>query len=200
MHMKHLALLLLLTLSVLSKVQAQDETSPSDYRFPLVISLQFHGFTMPFKNLSSNFRNVGLGIGTELSLNSTNTWVQQVQAVWFRNKAIGNGLLLYSQNVWRPTIESFFAEVKFGAGYLYSFRPGTSYESVNGRWMSAGRRGKGMLALPLGITAGSYTSLESSSLAPFVSYQFMLVKGYNTSIPIVPQTLLQTGVLIGEKK
>lgn len=191
---------ILFMLAVLSTVQAQNEVAPSDYRFPLTISIQFHGFTMPFKNLSSNFRNVGLGIGTELSLNSSNTWVQQVQAVWYRNKAIGNGLLLYSQNVWRPTIESSFTEIKFGAGYLYSYRPSTSYESVNGKWISAGKKGKGMLALPLGISAGSYKPLKASSIAPFVSYQFMLVKGYNTSIPIVPQTLLQTGVLIGEKK
>lgn len=191
---------MLLTLSVPSNVQAQSETVPSDYRFPLTVSIQFHGFTMPFKNLSSNFRNVGLGFGTEVSLNSSNTWVQQVQAVWYHNKAIGNGLLLYSQNVWRPTIESSFAEVKFGAGYLYSFRPSVSYESVNGKWSSIGKKGKGMLTLPLGVSVGSYRSLQSSSLAPFVSYQFMLVKGYNTSIPIVPQTLLQAGVLMGEKK
>lgn len=198
--MKHRMLLILLTLSVLSKIQAQTEVVPSDYRFPLTISVQFHGFTMPFKNLSSNFRNVGLGIGTELSLNSANTWIQQVQAVWYRNKVVGNGLLIYSQNVWRPTLESSFAEVKFGAGYLYSFRPSTSYESVNGKWSSKGKNGKGMLALPLGVSVGSYSFLETSSFAPFVSYQFMLVKGYNTSIPIVPQTLLQTGVLMGEKK
>lgn len=198
--MKQFALLTLLTLSVPAKVQAQDQTVPSDYRFPLTISIQFHGFTMPFKNLPANFRNVGLGIGTELSLNPVNTWVQQVQAVWYHNKAIGNGLLLYSQNVWRPTLESSFAEIKFGAGYLYSFRPSTSYESVNGKWSSTGKKGKGMLALPLGVSVGSFRSLQSSSLAPFISYQFMLVKGYNTSIPIVPQTLLQTGVLIGEKK
>lgn len=198
--MKNFALLILFTLSVSSKVQAQSETAPSDYRFPLIISIQFHGFTMPFKNVSSNFRNVGLGIGTEVSLNAANTWVQQVQAVWYRNKAIGNGLLLYSQNVWRPTAKSSFAEVKFGAGYLYSFRPSTSYESIDGKWVNTRKKGKGMLALPLGVSLGSYASLKSSLLAPFVSYQFMVVKGYNASIPIVPQTLLQTGALIGEKK
>lgn len=197
--MKRLLLSVLFTVFLLPKVWAQ-EVTPSDYRFPLTISLQFHGFTMPFKDLSSNFRNVGIGIGTELSLNSANTWVQQVQAVWYHNKSVGNGLLLYSQNVWRPTIESSFAEVKFGAGYLYSFRPSTSYESVNGKWSSTGKKGKGLLALPLGISAGSYSSLASSSLAPFISYQFMLVTGYNTSIPLVPQTLLQTGVLLSEKK
>lgn len=198
--MKQPTLFILFTLLVLSKVHAQSHEVPSDYRFPLAISIQFHGFTMPFKNLSSNFKNVGFGVGTELSLNSANTWVQQVQILWYRNKTIGNGLLIYSQNVWRPTIESSFAEVKFGAGYLYSFRPSTAYKSVNGKWMSGGKKGKGMLALPLGVSFGSYSSLMSSSLAPFVSYQFMLVKGYNASIPIVPQTLLQTGVLISEKK
>lgn len=197
--MKRLTTSLLFCIFLLSKTQAQ-EVATSDYRFPLTISIQFHGFTMPFKNLSSNFRNVGLGIGTELSLNSANTWVQQVQIVWYHNKAIGNGLLLHSQNIWRPTIESSFAEVKFGAGYLYSFRPSVSYKSVDGKWTNVGKKGKGMLALPFGVSVGSYASLKSSSLAPFISYQFMLVKGYNTSIPIVPQTLVQTGVLLSEKK
>lgn len=197
--MKRITLSLLFTVFLLPNSLAQ-EVATSDYRFPLTISIQFHGFTMPFKNLSSNFRNVGLGIGTELSLNSTNTWVQQVQIVWYHNKTIGNGLLLHSQNVWRPTIESSFAEVKYGAGYLYSFRPSESYKSVNGKWISVGKKGKGMLTLPVGVSVGTYSLLESSSIAPFISYQFMLVKGYNTSIPIVPQTLVQTGVLLSEKK
>ena len=186
---------------VLFKSQAQNETVPADYRFPISISVQFHGFTMPFKNLSSNFKNIGIGIGTELSLNTNNTWVQQMKVLWYRNKAIGNGLLIYSQNVWRPGIESSaFAEVKFGLGYLHSFRPSTSYQHVNGNWISTGKKSKGMLALPLGVSMGSYASLESYSLAPFVSYQFMLVKGYNASIPLVPQTIVQAGALVGEKK
>jgi hypothetical protein len=30
-------------------------------------------------------------------------------------------------------------------------------------------------------------------LSPFVSYQFLLVSGYNPSLPLVPETLIQVG-------
>jgi hypothetical protein len=197
--MKNLIGFVLLCMLFQSNLHAQSESVSADYNFPFIVTLQFHGFTVPFKNLNSNIRNVGIGIGTEVSLNDTHTWIQQVHAIWYRNKSIGNGLLFYSQNVWRPSYEETFAEVKLGAGYLYSFRPTPSFKSVNGQWTSVGKKGKGMLAVPLGVSIGSYSAVATTSLAPFVSYQFMVIKGYNTSIPIVPQTLLQAGALISDK-
>ena len=175
-------------------LQAQD-TRTQPYRdFPVVITLQFHSLSMPFKNLGSNFSNIGIGIGTEVSLNGKHNWVQQMTILWYTNKAVGNGIFMYTQNAWRPTIESNgFAEVKAGVGYLFSFRPSTSYQQVNDVWQSVGTKGKGMFAIPVGATLGFNHQTTERYYAPFLSYQFLLVSGYNKSIPVVPQTLIQVG-------
>jgi hypothetical protein len=169
--------------------------SPTTYsRFPLVVSIQFHAFSVPLHDLTHNFRNVGIGLGTEINYNRKANLVQQLSMVWYRNQAMGNGLLFYTQGAWRPEIQSdFFTELKAGVGYLLSFRPVDSYEQKNGNWISAGRKGKGMLTLPLGVSVGYNTQIGSTPISPFVSYQFLVVSGYNTSIPIVPETLVQIG-------
>jgi hypothetical protein len=120
--------------------------------------------------------------------------------LWYHNKTMGNGLLFYSQAVWRPTLGSdVYAEVKAGAGYLYSFLPSTPLKSVNGQWISAGHKGKGMLTLPMGVSLGKNIYSSGANYSPYVSYQFLPVSGYNKSIPLVPETLLQAGIRIHSK-
>ncbi|MEJ0056643.1 MAG: hypothetical protein WDN75_13910 [Bacteroidota bacterium] len=172
----------LVCLGLAFSLQAQNDNR--DYRnFPIVITLQFHCFALPFKDLKSNFSNIGIGLGTEVSLNGKQNWAQQFSAVWYHNKNLGNGLLFYSQAAWRPTVGSdVFAEVKAGAGYLYSFRPITSYKLVDGNWVSAGHQGKGMLAVPVGVSVGHNGYSSGTYFSPFVSYQFLLMSGYNKSI------------------
>lgn len=171
---------------------AQDSKSYSD--FPLTISLNFHAFTLPFRDLKANFTNIGIGLGTEVALNSSATWVQQVGVVWYHNKALGNGLLFSTQNVWRPAVGSNgYAEVKGGVGYLQSFLPTKGFRLNNGTWQETSRKGKGMFCVPLGIGAGYDIRTSQSFQSPFVNYQFIAVTGYNTSIPVVPNTLLQIG-------
>jgi hypothetical protein len=149
---------------------------------------------MPFKDLATNFSNVGIGIGTEVSYNGKPTGVQQLTAVWYHNKRMGNGLLFYTQAVWRPSLGSTaYGELKTGVGYYYSFRPVESYKQVNGKWISAGHKGKGMLTIPTGISLGSSSYSTDTYLSPFVSYQFLLLKNYNHDIPLVPETLIQVG-------
>ncbi len=176
----------------------QAQTDNSNYRnFPIVVTLQFHCFSLPFRDIKSNFSNVGFGLGTEVSLNGKQNWAQQVSVVWYHNKMLGNGLLFYSQMAWRPTVSSdVFTEVKAGAGYLYSFRPIESFKQVNGKWVSAGHKGKGMLTLPVGVSVGHNGYSNGTYFSPFVSYQFLIVSGYNKSIPVVPETLVQMGTRI----
>ena len=91
-----------LTGSLLAQPDAQN-----DYRnFPIIVMVQFHNLSMPFKDMKSNFSNIGFGLGTELSYNGKSNWVQQFSATWHHNKTVGNGVLLYSQAVWRPNISS----------------------------------------------------------------------------------------------
>jgi hypothetical protein len=174
--------------------RAQSDTGDSYRNFPIVVTIQFHALTLPFHDMKTNFSNVGIGIGTELSLNGKQSWVQQVNAVWYRNKSIGNGIFFYTQNAWRPTVASnVFTEVKAGAGYLYAFRPVESFKLVNGNWEPVGHRGKGLFAVPVGFSVGYNSHSTRISFAPFVSYQFLVVSGYNKTIPIVPETLIQVG-------
>jgi len=187
---------LLLLLGSLRPALAQTEPGSHYRNFPVIVTLQFHALSLPFRDLKANFQNVGIGVGTEVSLNGKNNWVQQFSMAWWGNRAIGNGLLLYSQAVWRPGASpGLFGELKAGAGYLYSFRP-NAYEQINGVWQPAGRKGKAMLALPVGVSLGYDGYAKNAYASPFVTYQFMLVKGYNYSVPLVPQTLLQAGVRI----
>jgi len=172
----------------------QDKVDRSYRNFPVILSIQFHSLSLPFKHLGSNFSNVGFGIGTEVSFNGKQDWVQQFNFVWYRNKNTGNGILLNTQTVWRPTIvDNFYSEVKAGVGYNYSFRPVESFKPTRGGWQSVGQKGKGMLALMTGVSAGYNNYSATTYVSPFVSYQFLVLKGYNKSIPIVPETLIQVG-------
>lgn len=168
---------------------------PQEFRnFPVVVSLQFHALSLPFKDLKTNFSHVGVGIGTEISLNGKHNWAQQFQAVWYPNKEIGHGFLLSTQSAWRPYLaRPVYGEVKLGAGYLWSSRPVESFKQHEGVWQSVGRQGKGMFTIPIGITIGYHKYAQKTYLSPFASYQFLLVTKYNNSVPLVPQTLLQVG-------
>jgi hypothetical protein len=184
----------LLVLCLLGSLRAQTDNQ-KDYRnFPIIVMVQFHNLSMPFKDMKSNFSNIGFGIGTELSYNGKSNWVQQFSATWHHNKTVGNGILLYSQAAWRPNIGSgVYSEVKAGAGYMYAFRPVESYKQSNGVWSPVDHKGKGMFTLPVGISIGYQSYSNKTYVSPFISYQFLLISGYNQSIPLVPETLIQVG-------
>jgi hypothetical protein len=192
--MRKILIALLFVSGLSSHAQSQSEGSKTYRNFPIVITLQFHSLSMPFRRILSNFRNPGIGIGTEISLNGDHNWAQQITAMWYRNNAVGNGILLYTQVAWRPSFGTdAYGEIKAGLGYEYSFRPTSSYKIENGKWINAGHRGKGMLAIPVGLSFGYHRYSTETYAAPFVSYQFLLLKGYSASVPIVPQTLIQLG-------
>lgn len=193
--MKKKLLLLILKYCLVFSLSAQTDAAAKEYRnFPVVVTLQFHSLALPFRDVKTNFSNMGIGLGTEVSLNGKHNWAQQFSLVWYRNRAAGNGLLFYTQSAWRPTLASnVYTEIKAGAGYLYAFRPVASYRQANGDWMPVGRRGKGLLALPAGISLGYNDYSPGAYFSPFASYQFLLAKGYNKSIPLVPETLVQMG-------
>ncbi len=190
---KTILVALVLFLALTSKAQSTE--APNYYRnFPIIIKLQFHNLAMPFKDLKANFSNIGIGLGTEVSFNGKSNFVQQVTATWHHNKTVGNSIMLYSQAVWRPTISNgVYTELKAGAGYKQAFRPVESFQQINGSWQSVGHRGKGMLVLPLGFSVGYQSPSLKTYASPFISYQFLLVSGYNTSIPVLPETLIQVG-------
>jgi len=193
---KRIAILVLIFAFAMKSV-AQTTESRVYSNFPIIITLQFHAFTLPFRDIKANFSNIGIGIGTEWRLNNTANWVQQVNLIWYHNKALGNGIASCTQAVWRPGFGGDgYGELKAGAGYLYSFRPNKALRQVDGKWVSSGHRGKGMLTIPIGASLGFNLRNAENLISNFVSYQFLLVKGYNKSIPIVPETLIQVGTRV----
>lgn len=176
---------------------AQSNANDNYRNFPVIVTVQFHSLSLPFRNLESNFSNIGIGLGTEVSLNGKHNWAQQFSIVWYRNKQAGNGVLLYTQPVWRPTIVSdIYTEFKIGAGYLIAQRPSESYRQVNGNWTSVGHKGKGMFTIPAGFSLGYNAHSFGTYLSPFANYQMLLLSNYNPSIPLMPATLLQFGTRI----
>lgn len=175
-------------------IRAQNSETKPYTNFPLIITLQFHAFTLPFRDVKANFSNIGIGIGTEWKLSKEANWVQQLNILWYHNKALGNGIATYTQATWRPGLgQDGFAEVKAGAGYLYSFRPNEALYQKGERWMSTRHHGKGMLTIPIGVSLGFNLRNTQSQISNFISYQFLPVVGYNKSIPLVPMTLIQVG-------
>lgn len=192
--MKTKVVFTLIGIFITLSLHAQSDSQNRYRNFPIIVMVQFHNLSMPFKDLKSNFSNIGFGLGTELSYNGKSNWVQQFNVTWHHNKTVGNGIFLYSQAAWRPNISNgVYSEVKAGAGYLYSFRPVTSYKQSKGVWESAANKGKGMLAVPVGISLGYQSYSDKTYISQFISYQFLLISGYNQSIPLVPETLIQVG-------
>jgi len=166
-----------------------------DYRnFPVVITIQFQSFSMPFQNLKGHFRNVGIGIGTEVSHNGGHDWVQHFDLIWFRNKTMGNGLLLTTQSGWRPYISNpLYSAIKLGVAYFHSFRTDDSFQQKNGEWINVGKKGKGIFAIPTGIALGYHDYREAGYVSPFLGYQFMLTTNYAKSLPVTPWSIIQVG-------
>jgi hypothetical protein len=192
--MKKLILLVCGFAIAASHLSAQENNKQAHRNFPLTVTVQFNALTLPFRDLRTNFSNMGIGLGTEISLNGKQNWVQQFTAGWQRNRYTGNGLFLYTQSAWRPFIfNQFYTEVKAGIGYKYNYRPAPALQPANNGWEKNGYAGKGMLIVPVGISAGYSQYSRSLYLSPFISYQLFLLKSYNKSVPVVPETMLQLG-------
>lgn len=198
---KHIVLLTL-ACSLLANAAFSQEKTAKDFRnFPIVLTLQFHSLSMPFKDLGSHFKNVGFGIGTEVSHSGNHDWVQQFTVIRYRNKGIGNGWLFSTTTAWRPWLgEPVYGEVRLGIGYLLASKPSTNWVQKEGKWIADGKKGKGMLAIPAGISIGYHDYQENKTYAaPFVGYQVNFLKGYSKDLPVVPETLFQVGAGIHPK-
>ena len=192
-----IAIIVLILFLAAVTTKAQDPLENGHRNFPIIITVQFHALALPFHDLKTNFSNIGIGIGTEFSLNGADNWAQQFSIGWVRNRQIGNRVLFYTQPLWRPTLGSnIYTEIKLGVGYAIAKRPSESYKFVDGDWISVGRQGKGLLTIPAGISIGYSDFTWNTYLSPFISYQLFLMKGYNQTIPLMPETLIQSGIRI----
>jgi hypothetical protein len=192
----------LLTFSVVLMISASGRAqvaaeSGNQYRnFPITISVQFQNFALPFKDLGSNFTHVGIGLGSEVSLNGKQNWVQQLQAGYYFNNEAGNGFFAYTQTVYRPSIANhFYAEVKAGAGWHYVLHPVNAFVYENGNIRNVAG-GKSQLIIPIGISLGYADYSEKSYWSPFISYQLTPALFYNQDLPLSFYSLFQVGTRI----
>jgi hypothetical protein len=199
--MKNL-LLMIAWVFIFASPSLSAQTETKNFRnFPLVVTLQFHSLATPFSNLKAHFKNIGIGLGTEISHNGWHNWVQQFNVIWYRNRAVGNGLLFSTQVAWRPyLINAGYGEIKAGIGYVFANRPTQSFVQKNGVWQSVGKKGKGMLAIPIGVGLGYHAYQAETFVSPFIAYQLVIMKGYNKSAPIFPATFVQAGSRIHFRK
>src|SRR5678815_2999413 len=90
-------LLVAMCLAAFISSRSQDKMNRAYRNFPVIITINFHSLTLPFRDFKSNFSNVGFGLGTEVSFNGKQDWVQQFSINWNRNEHVGNGLLISTQ-------------------------------------------------------------------------------------------------------
>ena len=192
--MRQFGLLVCVILLNCAVLQAQHEPVKTYRNFPIILTLQFHSLSLPFKNFGSNFSNVGFGAGTEFSYSGKQDWVQQFHLGWIHNKNVGNRLLMYTQTTWRPTLGgNVYGEIKAGVGYAVAYRPVESFRQENDKWVSVAHSGKGMLMIPVAASIGYNNYKEDLYASPFISYQLFALKGYSKSIPLVPEQMFQIG-------
>ena len=189
--MRRILLLVLLFSTLNSKAQSEFGLNE---RLPIVLTIQFHAMTVPFHNFKANFKNIGIGIGTELNFSKASKFHQSFSVLWYRNQALGNGLLVNTQIVWRPSIgNTGYGELRLGPGYLFSKRPIKSYQYQNGDWITVGKKGKGLFNVLAGVAGGYRNTVGNYEYSPFAAYQIMAVGAYNRTVPLVTETLFQIG-------
>ena len=197
--MKKVILYLLLTTGLTTlAVQAQPHTPVSQPRttrnWPVTVQVYLHSLSMPLQDLRTSNANVGIGLGTEVAYNRRGTLIQTAQMGYYHNSYAGDGFFVQTQAGYRPHVGPVYAEIKAGLGWHYSFHPNTTFQFREGQWQPAGRTGKGLLMIPMGVSIG-YAE-RANRLVPFVGYQFFALSGYNPALPVVPNQLLQAGVHI----
>lgn len=198
-----LSLACLITLNLLqAQESSQFKIRKTNYRnFPIVVGVQFHSLSLPFKDAGASFSNIGLRLGTEISYNGRQNWTQGFTIGGYHNKHAGSGAFAFTQTIYRPTIfNNVFAEVKAGLGVAHNFHPVDAYKQENGQWMNAGKKGKTMLLAPVGIGFGYNGYKNGTYFSPFISYELFLSKDYNDLLPLVPGSVIQIGTRIHLKK
>ena len=193
--MKQNMLLFLLLLFFIGAGHAQSGINDGrEYEnFPLMLSIKFQNLALPFQDVKSNFKNIGIGIATEVSWGGSKNLVQQFNLMWVFNRGSGNILSFYSQAVYRPSLSgSLHGGIKGGVSYTFMFKPNPSY-IFNGKEWIKGPAARGMFGIPAGIHLSWQEPKTSTYSAPYMAYDPFLHTGYNRDVPVIPHTVLEIG-------
>ena len=172
-------------------IHAQEVSPPPLPNFPIILSFHFSGVAMPFKDLKSLFSNIGVGIGTSRNWGNQSRFFQTIELRWWHNKAMGNRWLLDTELHWNPKLRNtIHGDLHLGVGYLWAKRPVKSYQPMNGTWVERRKKGKGMVAVPMGIGLRRLNASPAAFRAWGINYTIVWGLNFNPSIPILPEHLL----------
>lgn len=190
---KTLKIILLTLLSIGAKAQSESLVRPKNSKFPLITSVEFQNFALPFYDMKSYFTHPGISIGTEKKLNRKSTIIQQVNGACVVNKEMGSSLYAYTQTAFRFRIyRPLYGEFKLGAGWQQDFHSTDAYEYTNGDWVKI-NGGKSLLIIPLGVSF-SYERNKNEKYVPFISSQILPSLFYDDVLPISFYNLFQAGI------
>ncbi|MBN1985375.1 MAG: hypothetical protein JW761_03670 [Prolixibacteraceae bacterium] len=187
---KIVLLILLLTLLLQPTVKVNAAKNSWQYS----ISSGIHSFYAPTEHLNWDNSGFAASAGVNRMLGRKQLFSLGLQAQFAQNEFQGNASSLQFLGQFTPVIfKSVELGIGTGAGYRLS---GYSSESLkwNGSSWEKGKIAKGMLQVPLQISAG-YRSIPVSSLSitPFVSYQLQAMFGYSPDLDPFPDSNLMFG-------
>lgn len=170
----------LFNLPVLARNSAVENQSG---KYPVIVGWQFHNFSLPFQDIPSHFHHPGLFAGSELPLNRSKNLFQSAVIGAYLNKEMGDGLYIYSQTSFRPSLhKKFLTEVKGGLGYAFILHPVAARKYEADKWQTI-TGGKSQLIIPLEISLGYHLKPQSKEFTPFLAYQLTPALFYNRALP-----------------
>ncbi|MGE0770454.1 MAG: hypothetical protein AB7K37_01995 [Cyclobacteriaceae bacterium] len=171
---------------------AQDMTGTNEPVFTVGVS--FHAVSTPLSKPGNNFRNFGFKLGIELPWNKRGNLRQSVEAGYYFNRFNGRSLYVHSDFAYRPGIaEGLRVNIHLGPGLAYLLRPSQGMKIENGKWMAT-TSPRFFPQVHASISL-SYDDLRVSNplASPFVQYELMGIIGYNTGIPVFPNSFIHVG-------
>ncbi len=189
-----LAILIVLCSIVCFNTTAQHDHSTLEAKTILLIAgVQFQNFSLPLRDINSNFTHPGLFVGTEFFYDQDRQLVQQFTLGGYLNQEMGNGFHVTTQFGYRPNLfKDLFGEIKVGINYLRVFHPTQAYDYVHGEWeKTAG--GKSQIGIPFDLGLSYRIDSSTSELSPFVLYQITPALFYNETLPLN----IYTNIIIG---
>lgn len=188
--MKYLRFVPIFFISFLSFSQ-----EPAPLREPaFMVGISFHAVSTPMSKPGNNFRNLGFKMGMELPWNDKDNLRQSVELGYYFNKFNGRSVYVHTDLVYRPKIaEGLHADIHLGPGLGYLLHPSQGMKIENGTWTkTTSARLFGQVHTSLGL---SYDDIRISltKASPFVQYELIGIVGYNTGIPVFPNSFIHFG-------
>lgn len=166
-------------------------------RLSYTATLTFQGYSMPFKHLGDNFKNIGGSVGVAYAYNRSQALSQRVAVGFLSHREHGNGFYLNTQFCYQPVLFSALVpSLAIGIGHLFSFANGHNpyYSNTNGAWGKSSKQSQSHWQVPVSIGIGyKIKTAGGAIITPTVGYEAAAILNYNSAFPILPYSLITVG-------